>query len=206
MFFPPVLLLFIWNKLKKKDTKQKPTMIQQRNLTYTITVWYIHYLYIVYLLTVKKKTTKWSCHWSNSRRAVANHHCLDRLATCRVWMEQWSTWETKPRSHYQPLWDSPCCKVDVEKKCWMAGPHHEVGLTPKIYERFLFALRWFFEALLFWTTAHLSLGWHVTYSCARSPTCLGDSFGWLEMGVTSWGRPKPNGSQPENHQHEFAKS
>lgn len=55
MFFPPVLLLFIWNKLKKKDTKQKPTMIQQRNLTYTITVWYIHYLYIVYLLTVKKK-------------------------------------------------------------------------------------------------------------------------------------------------------
>lgn len=27
LLFPPVLLLFIWNKLKKKDTKQKPTMI-----------------------------------------------------------------------------------------------------------------------------------------------------------------------------------
>lgn len=26
LFFPPVLLLFIWNKLKRKDTKQKPRM------------------------------------------------------------------------------------------------------------------------------------------------------------------------------------
>ena len=136
-------------------------------------------------------------NWPNSRRAVANHHCLDWLATCRVWMEQWSTWETKPRSHYQPLWDSPWCKVDVEKKWWMAATMRlfdakDIEISFSFWESSL-------KPCYFWTTLDLfSPG-----DMSLTPACVlrrVSEMVWLEM------VPKPNGSQSENNQHEFANS